>query len=118
MPPCAEANAMSTDIRTVLVTAPDPERAEHMARTLVEERLAACVNVVPNAVSVYRWNEEIQRDEEALLIMKTTAAMVAALRDRIVELHAYDVPEVLVLNVETGHEPYLRWVREGVRGGA
>jgi periplasmic divalent cation tolerance protein len=109
---------MATDIRTVLVTASDMERAEALARTLMDERLAACVNLVPRIVSIYRWNDQVQRDDEVLMVMKTTADGVDALRRRVVELHDYEVPEVLVLAVEAGHEPYLRWVEEEVRRGA
>ena len=105
---------METEVRTVLVTAPDRQLAESMASTLVEERLAACVNVIPGLVSVYRWEGEVQRDEEALMIVKTTEPRVAQLRERIVQLHPYEVPEVLVLNVVDGHEAYLGWVRDAV----
>jgi len=105
---------METEVRTVLVTAPDAQLAESMASTLVEERLAACVNVIPGLVSVYRWEGEVQRDQEALMIVKTTESRVAELRERIVQLHPYEVPEVLVLNVVDGHEPYLGWVRDAV----
>ncbi len=105
---------MDTGVRTALVTAPDTEVAESMGRTLVEERLAACVNVIPGLVSVYRWEGEVHRDDEALMILKTTESCVAALRERVVQLHPYDVPEVLVLDVVDGHEPYLCWVRGAV----
>jgi periplasmic divalent cation tolerance protein len=105
---------MGTEVRTALVTAPDARSAESMARTLVEEGLAACVNVIPGLVSVYRWKGEVQRDEEALMILKTTESGVAALRERVVQLHPYEVPEVLFLNVVDGHEAYLAWVREAV----
>jgi periplasmic divalent cation tolerance protein len=105
---------MSTEVRTVLVTAPDARSAESMARALVEERLAACVNVIPGLVSVYRWEGEVQRDQEALMILKTTEPRAAALRERVVQLHPYEVPEVLVLNVVDGHATYLRWVAEAV----
>jgi periplasmic divalent cation tolerance protein len=105
---------MGTEVRTALVTAPDAGSAETMARTLVEEGLAACVNVIPGLVSVYRWKGEVQRDEEALMILKTTESRVAALRERVVQLHPYEVPEVLVLSVVDGHEAYLGWVREAV----
>jgi periplasmic divalent cation tolerance protein len=105
---------MGTEVRTALVTAPDARSAESMARALVEERLAACVNVIPGLVSVYRWEGEVQRDQEALMILKTTESRMAALRERVIQLHPYEVPEVLVLNVVDGHEAYLGWVREAV----
>jgi periplasmic divalent cation tolerance protein len=105
---------MGTEVCTALVTAPDARSAESMARALVEERLAACVNVIPGLVSVYRWEGEVQRDQEALMILKTTESRMAALRERVIQLHPYEVPEVLVLNVVDGHEAYLGWVREAV----
>jgi periplasmic divalent cation tolerance protein len=105
-----------TEIRTVLVTAPGMEAGERLGRAMVEERRAACANVVPGVVSLYRWEGAVQRDEEALLILKTTAARVEGLRERLVALHPYDVPEVLVLPVVEGHTPYLEWVREEVAG--
>jgi len=107
---------MSIDVRVVLVTAPDGAAAEALARTVVEEGLAACVNVVGGVVSIYRWEREVRRDPEVMLLMKTTAGGTAALCDRVVELHPYDVPEVLVVAVEGGHAPYLDWVRAEVGG--
>lgn len=105
---------MSSDIRVVLVTAPDAEVAERLAATLVEEGLAACANLVPGVVSVYRWEGEVRRDAEFLLVLKSTVERSAALRDRVVALHPYEIPEVLVLPVESGHEPYMAWVRASV----
>ena len=96
---------------TIFMTAPDGAEAERMGRALVEERLAACANVVPGVVSVYRWEGRVQRDEEALVILKTTGEGVPALKARAVELHPYDVPEFLALPVVDGHQPYLDWVR-------
>lgn len=103
-----------TGVRTVFVSAPDAETAETIGRALVDEGLAACVNVIPGMVSVYRWEGEVQREGETLMIAKTTEARMRALRDRIVQLHPYDVPEVLILDVVAGHEAYLRWVQEAV----
>jgi len=105
---------MDTHVRTVLVTAPDADVAEGLATTLVEEGLAACGNVVPGVTSIYRWQGALQRDAEVLVILKTTAARVEALRARVVELHPYEVPEVLSLSVSEGHGPYLDWVRDSV----
>lgn len=101
----------SAQIQTVLMTAPDAETAEKVATALVEERLAACANIVDGMVSVYRWQGGIQRDEEALIVIKTTADRLPALQSRAVELHPYDVPEVLALPVSDGHAEYLDWVR-------
>jgi periplasmic divalent cation tolerance protein len=102
---------LSTDVRVVLMTAPDGETGERLGRTLVEERLATCVNVLPGLASIYWWEGRIERASEVLLILKTVEARVSALRERAVELHPYEVPEVLVLEVGSGHVPYLDWVR-------
>ncbi len=99
-----------TSARVVLVTTPDAETAERIAQALVDERLAACGNIVPGVVSIYRWEEQVQRDEEALLVLKTEQAQVEALQVRVVALHPYDVPEVVVLPILDGHAPYLAWV--------
>ena len=108
---------MATDVRTILLSAPDVETAERLAGALVEERLAACANVVPGVVSVFRWRGDVQREAEALLIVKTVEARVEEVCARVVAMHPYEVPEVLVLPVLGGHEPYLRWVAEEVAGG-
>ncbi len=99
-----------TDVLVVLVTAPGPEEAARLARTLVEERLAACGNVLPGLRSIYRWEGKVRDEGEALLLLKTTRERFAALRDRILALHPYEVPEVLALPVEAGAERYLSWV--------
>jgi periplasmic divalent cation tolerance protein len=99
-----------TDALVVLVTTPTPERAAEIARALVEERLAACGNVVPAIRSIYRWEGKVQDEQEALLVLKTTRARFEALRARVVALHPYQVPEVIALGVEAGHAPYLAWI--------
>ena len=99
-----------TDALVVLVTTPSPERAAEIARALVEERLAACGNVVPGLRSIYRWEGKVQDDAEALLVLKTTRARFEALRDRVLALHPYEVPEVLALPVAAGSARYLAWI--------
>jgi periplasmic divalent cation tolerance protein len=94
----------------VLVTTPTAERAVEIARALVEERLAACGNVVPGVRSIYRWEGRVQDDAEVLLVLKTTRARLEALRDRVIALHPYEVPEVIALAVDAGSEPYLAWI--------
>ena len=94
----------------VLSTFPDAETAARVARTLVDERLAACVNLVPAIRSIYRWQGAISDDAEALAIIKTTADRYPALAARISELHPYEVPEIVALPLAAGHPPYLAWL--------
>jgi len=101
----------SSDVVAVLMTAPDIEVAERLGRAAVDERLAACANILPGVTSIYRWEGAVQRDAEVLVLFKTTAEGVDALRKRVVELHPYDVPELIALPVLGGHGPYLDWVR-------
>lgn len=100
----------------VLSTVAREEDAEHLARELVERRLAACVNVVPGVLSFYRWKGELTRDAEWLLVIKTTAARFEALRHALVALHPYEVPEIVELPIERGHAPYLDWIAASVEG--
>jgi periplasmic divalent cation tolerance protein len=88
--------------------------AERIAQALVEKGHAACVNVLPGVLSFYRWKGEITRDTEWLLVMKTTAARFEALREALVEMHPYDLPEVIELPIERGHAPYLEWIDASV----
>jgi periplasmic divalent cation tolerance protein len=94
----------------VVSTFPSEDKAADIARTLVSEGLAACANLVPPVRSIYRWQGELCDERETLAIMKTTRERFAALRDRLVALHPYEVPEVIALPVEAGHAPYLDWV--------
>ena len=106
------------DVRVVLVTAPSRDTAVELATRVVEEELAACGNVVDGVTSVFRWEGSVQTESEALLILKTTRGRVPALTDRVVELHPYDVPEVVTLPVGEGHAPYLEWVGASVGEGS
>jgi periplasmic divalent cation tolerance protein len=90
------------------------EDAERIARALVERRLAACVNLVPGVVSVYRWKGAVAREGEVLLLIKTRTERLEALREALVTLHPYELPELVALPVEGGHPPYLAWLDEGV----
>jgi periplasmic divalent cation tolerance protein len=103
-----------TDIVIVLSTAPADDRAEQWARQLVDERLAACINVQAPMVSVYRWQGRVERDDERQLVIKTTRARLPALEARLKELHTYDLPEFVVVAVEGGCSAYLSWVGEQV----
>lgn len=107
---------MSTAI-VVLVTTPTAEKAAEIARTLVDERLAACGNILPGVRSIYRWEGKIFDEAEALVIFKTEAALFEALRRRVVELHPYEVPEVISVRVDEGNAAYLQWMKDSVREG-
>jgi len=99
-----------TDALVVLVTVPDAEAGAALARSLVEARLAACGNVLPGLRSIYRWEGRVHDEPEALLLLKTTRAGFEALREAVLRLHPYQVPEVVALAVEAGSAPYLAWL--------
>lgn len=98
----------------VLCTCPDAASGERIARALVEERLAACVNRVPGLTSVYRWQDAVESAPEELLLIKTTRAAFPALQARLLALHPYALPEVIALPIDSGHAPYLDWVQAAV----
>jgi periplasmic divalent cation tolerance protein len=98
----------------LLSTAPTVDKASEIARVLVGEKLAACVNIVPGVRSIYAWKGEVCDEGEVLCVMKTRSDRVEALRERLCSLHPYEVPELLVLDVTGGHEPYLSWLRASV----
>ena len=99
-----------TDAVLVLVTAPSTDVAASIARAVVEERLAACGNVLPGVRSIYRWEGRVQDEPEVLLLLKTQRSSFPKLRDRILALHPYEVPEVVALPIEAGSDAYLDWI--------
>lgn len=103
---------MTHDYVVVMTTLPADADAGAFARALIEERLAACVNLLPVMESVYRWEGDIEQETERQIVIKTARERVATLWERVRELHPYDVPEFLVLPVVDGNDAYLRWVAE------
>ena len=101
-----------TDKRIVLSTAGSEQEAHKIAHILVKRRLAACVNILPRVQSIYRWKGEIESAQEWLLLIKTRADKFPAVRDAIGELHSYEVPECIVLEIEDGSLPYLQWLEK------
>jgi periplasmic divalent cation tolerance protein len=106
--------AGSTGPIVALSTVASAEDAERIARSLVEKRLAACVNIVPGVVSIYRWKDGIERDEEWLLVIKTRGERFEALKTALVAEHPYEVPELIATAVVGGHAPYLEWLDAAV----
>ncbi len=104
----------SAATRVVLVTAPDAEVGRSIACALVEERLAACVNLIPGVLSVYRWEGALTQDEELLLVIKTSAARLPDLERRLAALHPYDVPECVTLAPERVEARYAAWLLAAV----
>jgi len=96
-------------------TCPDPDAAERIAGTLVAERLAACVNVLPGLRSVYRWKGAVERADEVLLLIKTQPDRFHLLQDRVQELHPYELPELVAVETDFGLPAYLRWVADETR---
>lgn len=110
------ADGGAPDLVLALSTAADAEQAERIARALVEERLIACANLVPGVTSIYRWEGAVQAEAEVLLVMKTRRALVPRLKERLPQLHSYQVPELVVTQLVDGLDPYCRWVRDSTDG--
>lgn len=104
-----------TDKRIALTTAGSEEEARKIARALVERKLAACVNIVPQIASIYRWQGKIEEAPEYLLLIKASAEKFADVRDAIRELHSYDLPECIAINVEDGSAEYLQWIADSTK---
>ena len=102
----------SENIAVVLVTVPNVEVAYSIAKTIVKEKIAACVNVIPKIRSIYTWEEDVCDEPEALMIIKTRRQLFEKLKERVKELHPYDVPEIIALPLVDGIKDYLSWVLE------
>lgn len=101
--------------RIVLTTAGSQEEAHKIARALVENKLAACVNIVPQVESVYRWQGKVESATEWLLIIKTQAEAFERVRDALKELHSYELPECVMITIDDGSKGYLQWIRDNVQ---
>ena len=104
-----------TDKRIVLSTAGSEDEARKIARHLVDERLAACVNIIPRMESIYRWQDKVESSAEWLLLIKTTREKSPAVRDAIRALHSYALPECITISIEDGSAAYLGWIDQSVR---
>jgi periplasmic divalent cation tolerance protein len=105
-----------TEYIVVYVTAPNEEEAGKIARSLVEDKLAGCVNIVKNMRSIYRWQGKIEDEDEVLMIVKTRKEHFAHIREMVKRLHSYSVPEIIALPIVAGSEDYLTWLKEETNG--
>ncbi|VAX21683.1 Periplasmic divalent cation tolerance protein CutA [hydrothermal vent metagenome] len=103
-----------TDKLVGLITASSEEEARKIAKSLVEERLAACVSIIPSVRSIYRWKEEIHDDEEFLLVVKTSGKQFEAIKTLVHELHSYETPEIIALPIVSGSGKYLEWMNKNL----
>jgi periplasmic divalent cation tolerance protein len=106
-----------TEKVAVFVTAPDEENAARIGRALVDERLAACANIIRGIRSIYIWKEEIFDEPECLLLIKTVADNFTPIEKRVRELHPYEVPEIVAVRISEGSKPYLDWIEKNTRLG-
>ncbi len=106
------SSAMNNDAFAVVLITTPREKAEHIARELVKSRLIACVNIIHKVKSIYWWEGRIEESDESLLICKTKSSLINKLIEKVKELHPYEVPEIIALNISTGFNKYLEWVEE------
>ncbi|MGF3499466.1 MAG: divalent-cation tolerance protein CutA [Candidatus Methanosuratincola sp.] len=97
-----------------IITVGELRQAEEIARRLVEERLAACVNILPSVRSVYRWKDRVEESTELMLIVKTEQRIFEKMKRRVLELHSYELPEIIAINISEGLESYLDWISSNV----
>lgn len=104
-----------SNIKIVLCMCPDLDSARHIGTHLIKNQLAACVNLIPKVESIYSWNNEINQDLEVLTLFKTKEELLDKLELAILELHSYDVPEIIVLPVDGGSKSYLEWIADSTK---
>ena len=109
---------MNSSFLLILCTCPDPATAKSIAETLVNERLAACANLASGLTSIYRWQGQIQRDSESLLLLKARQSIYPLLEARIRALHPYQTPEIISLSIQTGSTAYLDWIADNTAAPA
>jgi periplasmic divalent cation tolerance protein len=104
-----------TDYKIVLTTTDSLEAAQRVAHSLVEQRLAACVNIIPGIQSIYRWKDKVEQAAEWLLVVKTQKSSLRELEEVIKKLHSYDVPEFIAVSIDSGSSPYLLWLADSLK---
>jgi len=100
--------------QVVLVTFPDKDAALSMAKILISEKLAACINILPEMQAVYSWKDELRVDSEVQMVIKTLTHKFDSLSERIAQLHSYEIAEIIALDIQQGNSPYLNWIKESL----
>lgn len=104
------------DIQVILCTTPDMESARKIARHVVENNFAACCNLMPSVESIYRWHDKIEQEQEVLLFIKSTSNRFSQIEQVIIDLHPYELPEIIALPIDEGYAPYLDWIMKSTKG--
>jgi len=112
-----ERMGMHNNAIVIFITAGSMNDGEKIARALVEDRLAACCNIIPGIQSIYRWKGQVNQDQEVLLIVKSVVERIEDIKKRVRELHAYEVPELIVLTISDGLQDYLQWIEKETAPG-
>lgn len=99
----------------MMVTCPDEKNAESIANALIEKKIAACVNIIPKIKSLYRWKNKIEKSFETLMIIKTKENLFSLVKEEVLKVHPYEVPEIVCLKIEKGYEKYMEWIEEVTR---
>ena len=99
----------------VFITTSSYQEGEKIAKILVEEKLVACVNIIPNIESIYWWEDRVCEEKEVLLLAKTKSSLFSKIEQKVRELHSYEVPEIIMVSIDKGSAPYLRWIRETLK---
>jgi periplasmic divalent cation tolerance protein len=97
-------------MKIILSTTKNIEEAKNIAKILIEKKMAACVNIIPKVISIYEWENTLQNDEEAIMIIKTSDEMAKIVQKTILELHSYTLPEIIFIDIKDGHQDYINWV--------
>jgi periplasmic divalent cation tolerance protein len=101
--------------RILMTTLPDEDQARDIAKALVTQKLAACINILPMMTSIYEWEGKVEQGEEHLLLIKTEQQSIEAIQNVILDVHPYELPEIVVVPIVGGYEPYLKWISESVQ---
>lgn len=101
--------------QVILCTCPNMDLAKKIATTLVTNKLAACVNIISNIVSIYNWNDKLVSDDEVQLLIKTQSCLFSAVESEIIALHPYDTPEIIAIDIQQGNKHYLNWIKGSLK---